>query len=232
VSSKKSGKPDIPALLAEVEQSPDDHSARWKLATAFYKTWEYRSAVEHLLILRQAWPDRPNVARMLAACYYRMGKYDDAIFELNTALAQFPDEVPLLETLARIYEGQRGRQGEALDVWKRVHALSPSETSQKAIDKLSAGPAVAAPAVESESASAFDTISSSDGAGVPCPHCGAPRELITTHCFRCHGRVEDAAPVAEAKPPRVGTAVWAALAVGLLIVGPALAGVYYWAHLR
>ncbi|MEK7795771.1 MAG: hypothetical protein AAB353_14635, partial [Candidatus Hydrogenedentota bacterium] len=76
---------DVWELQQWVEGHPDRFDQRWRLAKKLFLAWEYRLALEHLLVLKNEWDRRPNVVRYLAATYYRLGRYEEAIEELRAA---------------------------------------------------------------------------------------------------------------------------------------------------
>ena len=105
-----------------VEANPDDHEQRWRLAKKLYTAWEYRLALEHLQVLKNEGQERINILRYLAATYYRLGRYDEATDELRNAISIWPDEIGLIEQLARVLEIAGDHIG-AAEMWERVHAL-------------------------------------------------------------------------------------------------------------
>jgi len=90
-------------IAHDVEAHPDDYEKRWKLAKKLYAAWEYRLALEHLLILKNEWNSKANVLRYLGATYYRLGRYDESTKELYDAIKLWPEEVGLYEQLARAH---------------------------------------------------------------------------------------------------------------------------------
>lgn len=166
-----------------VEANPEDHDQRWRLVKKLYSAWEYRLALEHLQVLKEAGVNRLNVLRYLGATYYRLGRYDEAVSELEQAIATWPNEVGLREQLARVLEvaGNRERAAEA---WAEISEIDPQHP-------------IAGSAVRRLSKRADDTpvrdlqIEDSDSGidlrpGRVCPNCGAQNSEEFDRCWQCH----------------------------------------------
>jgi len=177
------GKDNIDELLAYVDDHPRDHEHRWRLAKKLYMAWEYKRALEHLVILKEEWHRKLNVQRYLAATYYRLGRYDDSIKELTAALETWPEEVGLREQLARVYEVS-GKHTHALAEWKKILALEPGHaTAEKALARLQSqrpGP----PGAQAPSPGGTDAIDLAPK--VVCPHCGTQNSAAFDRCWHCH----------------------------------------------
>ena len=67
-------------------------------------------------------PDSPDVRHFLALHYARVGDWAKATPLLERVVAESPDRLPAVEALAEAREKQ-GRPAEALELWRKVHAL-------------------------------------------------------------------------------------------------------------
>lgn len=220
---------DVDEIRAYVESHPDDHKQRWRLAKKLYNAWDYRSALEHLEILREVWPDQVPVLRYLAATHYRLGKYDEAETVLKGALKDHPQEYSLLEQMAKVYEGA-GRTEQAIECWNRVADLKPgSKTAQEALERL--GMAVGTMASTMAANTMQEMSSHGDDTLIVCPHCGESNDVFSKRCANCHGEFEQnrrptEAPV-EVPPPHSNLATVVFVLSFLVIIGGA-AAVFYW----
>ncbi len=219
---------DLSALVLFVENHPEDHEARWRLAKKLYMAWEYRRALDHLLVLKRDWTPKLNVTRYTAATYYRLGRYQEAIAELNEATETWPEDIGVREQLARVYE-VAGQPERALEEWEVVQALDPNaSTAGRAIQRLRLG---GAPGIEE--GPTFSSDSAIDlGAKMACPHCGAHNNVEFDRCWQCHGALAKPgtptpaiAPRAHDEPPQPW--LWT-LIVGLFTVMLVSAGLYLW----
>ena len=118
-------------LARYLEEHPDDHEQRWRLAKKLYASWEYRHALEHLQVLQKEWKRHINVNRYLAATLYRLGRYDEAVKELREAVFEWPREVVLHEQLARVLE-VAGAKEEAAGVWEQILELERGQAAARA----------------------------------------------------------------------------------------------------
>lgn len=180
-------------IAAHVEDHPDDHSQRWRLAKKLYAAHEYRHALEHLNVLKNEWTPKLNVRRYLAATYYRLGRYAEAAAELEEARKTWPDEIGVWEQLGHVYQADR-RLEEALDVWEHVHAMAPEHTiALKTVKKIKAALASndAQDAAEKLgiSPSELDGTDNSEAAlpmpGFICFKCGARNSEEFESCWQC-----------------------------------------------
>lgn len=172
-------------IAQHVEAHPDDNEARWELAKKMYAKWEYRHALEHLQLLMNVWPDRPNVYRYLAAAYYRLSRYDDALETLSAAIEKWPMEIGLREQLARVLEAD-GRKPDAARIWEEIARLKPDhEFAAKAARALmnQAVTADPTPAIGEKFSSGPVSLSADE---VQCPGCGASNEPDFSRCWKCH----------------------------------------------
>ncbi len=218
---------DVDEIRAYVESHPDDHKQRWRLAKKLYSAWDYRSALEHLIVLREVWPDQVPVLRYLAATYYRLGKYEEAERELKLALKDHPDEYSLLEQLAKVYEGA-GRTDDAIDAWTKVQEIRPSKTAEEALERLG----MAMGTMASTMATNVPEMSSHGNETVmKCPHCGESNDVFSKRCSRCHGdfaTVEKAVSPPEEEPlPHTGSA-GVVFVLSFIVVAGAAAAIFYW----
>lgn len=223
---RPSDQSDMWELAQYIEEHPDDHEERWRLAKKMYLSWEYRHALEHLLVLKKEWSPRLNVLRYLAATYYRLGRYDEAIAELENALSRWPDEVGLREQLARVKELAGDRVG-ASQVWKTIAESNPEHpTASSAIRRLHAKP-------QNTPKEDLGLMDSDSGVGlkvgIVCPQCGAQNSPDETRCWQCNDpighptpgpRRKDKGPaVTLAAGPSTETLVTIVAAIGLVIAG-------------
>lgn len=219
---------DVEEIRAYVESYPDDHKQRWRLAKKLYNSWEYRPALEHLLKLREVWPDQVPVLRYLAATYYRLGKYDDAEKELKLALKDHPQECSLLEQLAKVYEGA-GDTDQAIEAWTRVMDVQPRKTAEEALERL--GMAVGTMASSMATSTSQEMSSHGNETVVVCPHCGESNDIFSKRCARCHGDFEKETPQVtipeEEKLPSTGV-VGLVFMVSFLLVAAAAVAVFFW----
>ncbi len=175
---------DLNELAIHVEQHPDDHEKRWRLAKRLYMTWEYKQAQEHLQYLKEHWGTKLNVYRYLAATYYRLGRYDMALVELEDAVALWPDEIPLRQQLARVLE-MAGHREDAANAWRDILEVNPDHPlARQSIERLSA------PESEESSRGELGLKESDSGidlsAGLACSKCGAYNEYENEHCWQCN----------------------------------------------
>jgi hypothetical protein len=182
-----------------VEENPEDHKERWRLAKKFYAAKEYRLALEHLQVLRNEWEAKPNVFRYLAAAYYRMGRHEEAAKELEAAIALWPREMGLREQFAHALEAG-GRFKEAADAWRAISDLEPrhpiaAAAEKRLLDKLL------------EAKKPVFKIEESDGGielppGQICPACGANNSDEFDRCWQCHGPLDSGRvfPSASSEP--------------------------------
>lgn len=219
---------DVDEIRAYVESHPDDHKQRWRLAKKLYNAWDYRSALEQLLILRDVWPDQVPIQRYLAATYYRLGKYDDATDVLVKAITDNPDDSTLMEQLAKVHEGG-GQTEKAVDMWNRVMAIKPSKTAEEALERLG----MAVGTIASTMAGATVAQEMSDHGNdtlMICPHCGASNDVFSERCARCHGHFDRKGkadlPEEEALPRSGSLAL--VFGVSFVVVAALAAAVFYW----
>ena len=224
----RSNMADVEEIRAYVESHPDDHKQRWRLAKKLYNTWDYRSALEQLILLREVWPDQVPVLRYLAATYYRLGKYDEAAEVLVDTIKSHPEDVSLLEQLAKIHEGG-GQTDKAIEVWNRVMELKPSQTAEEALERL--GMAVGTIASTMVNTAVAQEVSDhADDTLIICPHCGAGNDVFSQRCARCHGDFgkHEESELPEELPGRFSAAAGLIFLLSfVLIVGLSVA-VFYW----
>ncbi len=220
---------DVEEIRAYVDTHPDDHKQRWRLAKKLYTAWDYRSALEHLLLLRDVWPDQVPVLRYLAATYYRLGKYAEAETELLKALKDHPQEYSLLEQLAKVYEGA-GNTDKAIDAWTRVSEIKPTKSSTEALERL--GMAMGTMASTMVAGTMQEMSSHGNDTVVVCPNCGENNDIFSKRCARCHGdfgkEADDTALPEEELLSHRGGNVALVFALSLLVVGAGVGAVFYW----
>jgi len=177
---------DLWEIARYVEKNPTDLSQRWRLAKKLYSAWEYRLALENLLILKNEWKHNLNILRYLAATYYRLGRYEDAIVELKEALIIWPNEVGLYEQLARVLE-VNGHRSEAAQVWEDVHKIVPNHPFARiAMKRLREQPGD----TSSEDLHLADSDTGIDlRLGRICTHCGAQNNDAQARCWQCHANL-------------------------------------------
>ena len=219
---------DVDEIRAYVESHPDDHKQRWRLAKKLYSAWDYRSALEHLIILRDVWSDEVQVLRYLAATYYRLGKYDEAEAELKKALKSHPEEYSLLEQLAKIYEGG-GQTDQAIEIWSKLMEVKPSKAAEEALERL--GMAQGTMASTMAAYGSEEVSSHGDDTVVVCPHCGESNDVFSKRCVRCHGDFgkpgdRHSAPEEIAAPH--GGSIGLVIGISFLIVVGLAVGLFYW----
>lgn len=190
---------DVWELAAYVEAHPDNYGQRWRLAKKLYTSWEYRLALEHLLVLKNESEPRENVMRYLAATYYRLNRLDDSIETLEEALKVWPDNAGLLEQLART-QGEADYNEDALKSWQALHELVPDHAfAQQAIARYRK-------IVENEAKEKADSLQpvkvseaggSENGNGVAttppkevaCPKCGQKNSAEFKRCWKCNAEL-------------------------------------------
>lgn len=195
---------DLWELAQYVEEHPDDLSERWRLAKKMYLSWEYRHALDHLLVLKNEWPNRLNVIRYLAATYYRLGRYDDASSELVNALQRWPEDVGLREQLARVKEIAGDRKG-ASEVWEEIAAISPQHpTAESSIRRLHAPQTN----TSKEDLGIGDSDSGVDlKMGIICSQCGAQNSNEESRCWQCNEPLTHLSPPPHRRSLRPGSPV-------------------------
>lgn len=218
---------DIEDLAAFVAEHPDDTDQRWRLAKKLYMAWKYDQALEHLLILREQWPDKLNVVRYLAATHYRLGQLDDAINVLKAAVDLWPGEVPLREQLARVYEVS-GRLREAVELWKTVQRLEPEYPHvDSAIRRLTT-----MTADDGDGGGKGRSVNALNASpGKICPQCNAHNSAEFGRCWQCHALLTASgagagAPVPYRQAKYLGTTT-VTIVGSIFIIGLAAAAAYF-----
>ena len=117
-------------------------------------------------------------SRYLAATYYRLGRYDESIQELLSAISAWPNEIPIREQLARVYEVSQQTE-DAIRVWQDILQLDTHHPiAAQTIQRLRTSPGEPSSENElrlNESDSGIDLAP-----GMMCPKCGA-RNLSLIH---------------------------------------------------
>ena len=111
-------------LAKSVRIQPDDYPQRWRLAKKLFSHRDYRTALEHLMVLKKEWPTKPNVFRYLAATLYRMNRHEESRVALDQGIQRWPEDIGLREQLAYSYE-KSGCRVEAVGIWGSVTELQP-----------------------------------------------------------------------------------------------------------
>lgn len=184
-------------LEAYVAEHPDDPVQRWGLAKKLYLEGEFQRSVKHLSILKELWPDKVNVRRYLAANYYRLSRYDEAIDELRASSAQWGNDIPIREQLARVYE-VAGRRSDAIAIWKEIQQIAPGHAMAVwALSRLQDGFSTDQDRVTPTTggfngAPPSGMVPLHDHSGgmflpnaTPCPECGTPNSDEFERCWRC-----------------------------------------------
>lgn len=221
---------DVEEIRAYVESHPDDHKQRWRLAKKLYNAWDYRSALEHLLLLRDIWPDQVPVMRYLAATYYRLGKYEEAATVLQAAIEGHPDDASLVEQLAKVYEGG-GQTDKAIEAWNRVLEIKPtSKKADEALERLGMAMGTMASTMASDNIRQ-EMSDHGDDTLIICPHCGAENDVFSHRCSRCHGDFGDRAgerAFPEEAPPRVSAAAGLIFVLSFVVIAGLSVAIFYW----
>ncbi len=229
---------DVWELAAYVEAHPSNHEQRWRLAKKLYTTWEYRLALEHLLILKNELEPRENVMRYLAATYYRLGRYDESAKALLDALEIWPKDTSMREQLART-QAEAGQNEDALKTWKMLHEQEPQHAfAAQAIARLQK--IVDAEAKEKASSlqpvsTASQNAANANGDSTPpkevtCPKCGEKNTPEFKHCWKCNASLTYSEDFLEGdikKPERIEPArLPVPMAVGIVIAALFALSVY------
>ncbi|MCH7958838.1 MAG: hypothetical protein IID08_01830 [Candidatus Hydrogenedentes bacterium] len=183
--------PDVWEISRYVEAHPDNYAQRWRLAKKLYLAWEYRLALEHLLILKNEWEDRANVSRYLAATYYRLTRYTDAIDELEATIEKWPDEIGLREQLAHTFE-VLGKKENAAATWEEIAELNPEHAfAERTAQRLrgrgtnTGNGRTSNTAASIGDATPYPPIRSQAPPQILCPECGTPNKAGLQRCWRC-----------------------------------------------
>lgn len=231
---------DVWELAAYVEAHPDNHDQRWRLAKKLYTSWEYRLALEHLLVLKNETDPRENVMRYLAATYYRLNRLDDSIETLQDALKVWPKDAGMLEQLART-QGEADHNEGALKSWKALVDLVPDHPfAKQAVTRYEK-------IVEKEAREKADSMQpvkvregAGDGNGTEaaaappkesvCPKCGQKNSAEFKRCWKCNAELthsEDFLDGVIKRPERQEPArLPLPMVTGILIAGLLALGVY------
>ncbi|MCH7908591.1 MAG: hypothetical protein IIB38_03130 [Candidatus Hydrogenedentes bacterium] len=182
---------DVWEISRYVEAHPDNYAQRWRLAKKLYLAWEYRLALEHLLILKNEWEDRANVSRYLAATYYRLTRYTDAVDELEATIEKWPDEIGLREQLAHTFE-VLGKKESAAATWEEIAEMSPEHAfAERTAQRLRARGSNTGNGRTSNTtaplgdATPYPSIHSQAAPQILCPECGTPNKAGLQRCWRC-----------------------------------------------
>jgi tetratricopeptide (TPR) repeat protein len=208
-----------------LESYPDDHDQRWRLARKLYEQRDYATALTELLRLKPVWPDHIPLQRYLAATHYRLQQFTEAATALEIAVSRNPDDVLLLEQLAKTYEGA-GRRHRAIDTWKLVLKLDASPRAVEALERLGLTEPTPSPGTPASSLQELSTHG--DETLMNCPHCGEANDMFSERCWRCHGDFDTAParPTSHEAPPRQMRSAsplrWIAVAALAVVLAAAL----------
>jgi choline-sulfatase len=112
----------VPLLERILREDPHNLDAMLRLATAHSFLRQDTQALAAFEKARQLAPQSPDVRTYLALHYARGRHWERAVPMLEQALAESPDRLPALETLAALRERQ-GRADEALALLHRIAGL-------------------------------------------------------------------------------------------------------------
>ncbi len=175
---------DLWELTKRLEDHPQDHAIRWRLAKKLYRDGDYRLALEHLQVLKnEQRPPQLNAARFLAATLYRLGRFEEAAQELRETFEQWPREVGILQQLARALE-VGGQPEAAAEVWDKILQKDPMHpfAAKAAASLREASPNYQQTALRSpQSDPGLDLWP-----GVNCPKCQAQNSGEFERCWQCN----------------------------------------------
>lgn len=171
---------DLSELIETVKNDPENHNQRWRLSKKLYASWEYRIALDHLKILKEAWPNQQNVIHYLATTYYRLGNYDAAISELRGLLDVYPSDASVWRLLGRICESAN-RPSDAKKAYREAMICSPSTSLAKAVERLDGVTEMKSSIAE---VTAYDEVAP-DKTQITCRYCGSPNDAFLERCIQC-----------------------------------------------
>ena len=226
---------DVWEISRYVEANPDNYAQRWRLAKKLYLAWEYRLALEHLLILKNEWEDRANVSRYLAATYYRLTRYTDAVDELEATIEKWPDQIGLREQLAHTFE-VLGKKESAADTWEEIAELNPehafAERTAQRLRGMSSNTGngrTSGTAASIGDAMPYPPIHSQAAPQILCPKCGTPNKAGLQRCWRCQATLRSVSRPETVHVVRVsssGERDYQLLMCGIALVLTLVLGVY------
>lgn len=182
---------DVWEIAEYVEGHPDNYDQRWRLCKKLYTAWEYRLALEHLLILKNEWTQKVNVRRYLGATYYRLSRYEEAVSELEEAIEIWPGETGIREQLARAYD-KAGRSQDAGKQWAKVLESKPDHPfAKRAVRSIKKKDK----SQEKPSANFMQNFLTPAPMGttseVTCEKCGARNGMEFERCWQCRAPLSD-----------------------------------------
>lgn len=148
-------------------------------------------------------PNDEEVRQAHRAALRAAGRNDDLVMAIEQAIRRIPDgnaaRVPLLHELADVWEGPLKNRFEALDVWKRIERIAPSDPGVKAaVARLS--PKTLVGADELEDSAEIDAL-------IPHVQTGSARKTVPPGGSVTHARAPSAAQgPATVPPPPPGSA--------------------------
>jgi arylsulfatase A-like enzyme/tetratricopeptide (TPR) repeat protein len=149
----------IPLLQRILAEDRHNLDAALRLATAHSALGQPALAEKAFEAATDIAPGSPDV-RAYRALHHAKGRdWEQAVPVLEQVLAEAPDRLPALETLAFLRERQ-GREAEALELWRRVFALRPPSTLELAhTGELAMTAGQTEPAIQ-----AFEAVRAAQGA--------------------------------------------------------------------
>jgi choline-sulfatase len=112
----------VPLLEDVLKVDPHNLTAALRIAAAHSALGHNEQALDAFRRAEAIAPDSSDVRHYLALHYASTGDWDRATPLLERVVAESPDRLPALEALAKAREHQ-GRAAEALQLWRRVHAM-------------------------------------------------------------------------------------------------------------
>ena len=121
----------IPLLQRILADDRHNLDAALRLAAAHSALGQPALAEKAFEVASDIAPGSPDVRAYRALHYAKGREWQQAVPVLEQVLAEAPDRLPALETLARLRERQ-GRAAAALALWRRVFALRPASPRELA----------------------------------------------------------------------------------------------------
>src|SRR5829696_893463 len=112
-------------LKKDVEQNPQDLTARYNLGTAYLVEGKYLEAAEAFKFVAEKKPDDADALAKMAMAYTSANKYEEAAEALKRALGLLPHNAELHHMLADVYE-KAGKAAEAEKERAEFQRLDPN----------------------------------------------------------------------------------------------------------
>ena len=109
-----------------VSMQPHESSFIKRLAEAYLTSGEVKRAKEALQQLLKAEPDSKEAHQLMGDIEFRLTNYESAEESYRQALTFDPENIELLNDLARSLYGQKGKHQQALDMWFNMVQLDPT----------------------------------------------------------------------------------------------------------